>query len=309
MSSRFPSSDASLGVTTGVKRLARLAGFFLLLATGLFLVISPRTAERFLFFPSSSDPGPAPTLAGVSGVDQDLRAGDGVMVHAWWFEAAPDAPAVLFLHGNAGTIADRRFQADAMLERGISVLLLSYRGYGRSGGRPTEAGVGLDAAAALDFVEARTGGRDRIVLHGRSLGGAVAARLAREREGVAGVVLESTFTSLEDIAASAYALLPRFFFRRLRGRFDTRDAVRGLRAPLLVVHGDRDRLIPSAMGRELADLGPGSVELVEVPGADHNDLPFVGGPAYFDLIARFVHDVTGPSRDPAPPRPDTDSET
>lgn len=180
-------------------------------------MISPRLAERFLFFPSRVDPGPPPRAAGVDGEDVTLVTADGLRIHAWWFEAGRWAPAVLFLHGNAGTIADRVFQAEGLVREGVSVFLLSYRGYGRSEGRPTEAGVARDAEAGLDWLIGRVGSADRIVVHGRSLGGAVAGLLTAERPEPAGLILESTFTDLAGIAAAVYPLLPRFLLRRLQG--------------------------------------------------------------------------------------------
>ena len=285
------SPSPSPAPTRGASPLVRGTRLLFLLAVGsgiLYLMISPRVAEFFLFLPGRSDPGPAPRVAEVQGEDLTLQAGDGVALHAWWFEAGPEAPAVLFLHGNAGTIGDRRFQAEGMLREGISVLLLSYRGYGRSQGRPSERGVALDAEAGLRWVAERTGDSGRIVVHGRSLGGAVAGGLVAEHPEVAGLILESTFTDLEAMAASVYPFLPRPLFRRLRGHFDTRSALDRIRSPILVIHGTRDEIVPFSMGTELRDAAPGDPRFLEVPGARHNDLPWVAGAEYFREVASFV---------------------
>ncbi len=285
---RPPSSFLRMSPGRRLVRMALLVSATLLL---LHLMFSPRFAESLLFFPGGGDPGPAPTLAGVPGQDVELATGDGVRVHAWWFEACPGAPAVLFLHGNAGTIGDRRFQAEGMLREGVSVLLLSYRGYGRSEGSPSEEGVARDADAALAWVAAEAGGPGRVVIHGRSLGGAVAAPLAVRHPDVGGVILESTFTDLVEMARTVYPFLPRVLLRRLRGHYDSLGAVRHLRPPVLVIHGDRDELIPVTMGRELAATVPGGATYWEVPGAGHNDLPWAAGPEYFSGVADFVREA------------------
>jgi len=270
-----------------VRPLLLLLGFLLL----LHLMISPRLAESLLFIPDRTDPGPPPTLAGVGGEDVTLATGDGVEVHAWWFEAEPGAPAVLFLHGNAGTIGDRRFQAEGMLREGISSLLLSYRGYGRSEGSPSEEGVARDADAALAWIAERAGGAGRVVVHGRSLGGAVGAPLAVRHPEVGGIILESTFTDLLEMARAVYPFLPSFLLRRLRGHYDTRGAAAEITAPVLVIHGERDRLIPVEMGRALRDAAPGDARYWEVPGAGHNDLPWAAGAEYFSRVADFVREA------------------
>jgi uncharacterized protein len=287
---RSPSPSPTRGSSPLVRGMRLL--FLLAVASSiLYLMISPRVAEHFLFLPGRSDPGPSPRVAEVQGEDLTLQAGDGVALHAWWFEADPEAPAVLFFHGNAGTIGDRLFQADGMLREGVSILLLSYRGYGRSGGRPSERGLALDAEAGLRWVAERTGGPGRVVVHGRSLGGAVAGGLVAEHPEVAGLILESTFTDLEAMAASVYPFLPRFLLRRLRGHFDTRTALARVQSPILVIHGTRDEIVPFSMGTELRDAAPGDPHFLEVPGARHNDLPWVAGTDYFRQVATFVEEA------------------
>ncbi len=314
MGRRSQPAEPGLGELVGVVRLlAALA----VVGTLLFL-FAPTLAERAVFLPSSRDPGPPPTLSGATGQDLELLAADGVRLHAWWYEAEPGAPAVLLLHGNAGTIGDRLPLALGYLERGISILLLEYRGYGRSEGRPDEAGVLLDALAGWKAAVERAGAPARVVLHGRSLGGAVGAVfLARQQTGadrradipsgsaggapaVAGLILESTFTSLEGIAKAAYPFLPSILLVRLRGRFDAGAAVADLDLPLLVVHGSADQLVPVEMGRELHEAAGGPSEWFEIPGAGHNDPFLVGGGLYFDRIAGFVRQVTADNRGASP---------
>lgn len=319
-----------------------LRAMVLLLALGgtLVLLTSPLFVERLVFLPDRSDPGPPPVLAGVSGEALELAATDGTRLRAWWYEAPippggppwepavelpGSAPAVLFLHGNAGHWGHRAFQAEGMLREGVSVLLLGYRGYGTSGEgrRPTEAGVIQDAEAGFHWLTHQAGGAHRVVVHGRSLGGAVGAGLLRDPSvQPAGLVLESTFTNLEAMARAAYPgltrILPGFLLRRLRGRFEVEGVVasyegpvltpgaeaRGDRSgsdglPVMVIHGLADALVPAAMGRAIHAAAAANPAVrvdpfLEVPGAGHNDLPWVMGADYFREVAAFVRRSTTP---------------
>lgn len=256
------------------------------------IVISPRLAEHFIFFPSRMGAEAPPVLAGVRGRDVWLTSGDGVRIHGWWYHASEGAPGLLFLHGNAGHIGDRSPIAEGLVARGLSVFQLDYRGYGRSEGRPTEEGVQRDALAGHAWVADALGGEDRVVVLGESLGGPVAARLAAERR-VGGLILQSTFTALDEMAAAAYPILPRFLFRRLRGHFDTRAALARVRAPVLVIHGTRDGLVPARMGRELFERASGPKTWLPIEGADHSDVYLVGGARYFDAVAAFAQAAGG----------------
>lgn len=275
-----------------VQLLGALAVVVLLLGVGA-LVISPRLAEHFVFFPSRMGGGPPPAVAGVAGEDVWLTAGDGVRIHGWWYRGVDArAPVLLFLHGNAGHIGDRVPIAEGLVARGLSVFLVDYRGYGRSEGRPTEEGVHRDALAAHAWAAGAARGGDRVVVLGESLGGPVAARLAAERP-VGGLILQSTFTALDEMAAAAYPFLPRFLFRRLRGHFDTRAALARVRAPVLVIHGTRDGLVPPHMGRELFENAPEPKTWLPIEGADHSDVYVIGGARYFDAVAVFARSAVG----------------
>ena len=147
----------------------------LALVGGILLILSPKLAEALLYQPSRGDPGPPPVLLGIPGEAVTLTTEDGVPLSAWWYEAgmrdggAP--PMILFLHGNAGDISHRTPIAEGLLGENLSVLLLEYRGYGSSGGKPSEDGFHLDARAGRDFLLGRGGGHGRIVVMGRSMGG------------------------------------------------------------------------------------------------------------------------------------------
>jgi uncharacterized protein len=269
----------------------------LVLLGGILLILSPKLAEALLYQPSRGDPGPPPVLLGVPGEVVTLTTEDGVPISAWWYEAGRrdggSPPMILFLHGNAGDISHRTPIAEGLLREGLSVLLLEYRGYGSSGGKPSEGGFHLDARAGRDFLLGKGGGSARIVVMGRSMGGAVAVSLAA-REPVGGLVLESAFTSLAAMAGTIYPFLPSVLFRRLRGRFATVELVRDVDVPVLVIHGEADDLVPLEMGRELLEAAREPKEWMGVPGAGHNDVFWVAGDSYFRRIAAFARECCGP---------------
>ena len=258
------------------------------------MVVSPALAELLLFQPSRGDLGRPPVLQGVPGRDVTLTTADEVRIQAWWYQLPGEevAPAVLFLHGNAGDISHRTPMAEGLLEEGLSVLLLEYRGYGGSEGKPSEEGLHQDALTGFDFLVDQVGDHRRIVILGRSMGAAVAARLASVRT-PGGLVLESAFTSLEAMGRVLYSFLPSFLFRRLRGRYATKDRVQEVEAPLLVIHGTRDELVPLSMGLELLEGSQGSADWMGVEGAGHNDVYWVGGDAYFKRIGDFAQKYAG----------------
>lgn len=285
-----------------VRRPATPLSFLVTLLVGLAVALlllwmgAPVVANTLLFFPSGSPADPPPALAGTEGETLLLQTSDGLELRAWWHDAGEDTPAVLLLHGNAGHLGMRASWAEGYLRSGISTLLLGYRGYGGNPGRPSEDGLARDVDAALEALADR--GRP-VVVHGRSLGGAAAlAGLEEAGEGdgslgssVRGIILESSFTTLEEISRSAYPIVPGFVHRRLRGTWDNRARLERVRVPVLLIHGEVDDLIPAWMGRDLAEVAPDLRELVEVGGAGHNDLPLVAGARYEDLTTRFVRSV------------------
>jgi fermentation-respiration switch protein FrsA (DUF1100 family) len=216
-----------------------------------------------------------------------LDTEDGVRIHAFFLADAADR-ALLYLHGNAGNASHRLPLADVLRRLGTHVLLLDYRGYGKSSGRPDEAGLYADARAALaHLVEARGIPETRIVVFGSSLGGPVAVELARGRP-LAGVILESTFSSLSDAGVVHFGRLAASV---TRGRFDAAAAIPDVRAPLLFLHGDRDDIVPRDLGLRLFAAAPEPKRFETFAGAGHNDLIEVGGAAYFAQIRRFLDEV------------------
>jgi fermentation-respiration switch protein FrsA (DUF1100 family) len=253
--------------------------------TPLFL---QRMVESVLFQPS---PGVdiTPEALGIAAEQLHLQAEDGVRLHAFFLPGPPGSSrAILFLHGNAGNASHRLPNAAALRNLGAHVLLIDYRGYGLSEGRPSERGVYADARAGLaHLVGARGIPEARVILFGRSLGGAVAVDLAQDRS-LGGVILESTFTSLHDMARSAVGPLAALV---ARSGFESIAKIPRVRAPLLFFHGDRDAIVPYELGRRLYAAAPEPKAFETIEGADHNDTLVVGGRAYFERIGRFLDEV------------------
>jgi len=233
-----------------------------------------------------------------------LRAADGARLNAWFFPAHTNAPrrhlAILLCHGNGGNISHRLEAFDALLETGVNVLGFDYRGYGRSGGRPSEAGTYLDAQAAHAWLRQRGFPATNIIAYGESLGGAVATELA-VREPLAGLVLQSTFTSIPDIGAELFPWLP---VRRLsRIRYDTLAKLPGLRVPVLVLHSRSDTLIPFQHGERLFAAAHQPKLFHEVAG-DHNDTLESGRRRLLDGLHAFLELI---GRQPASNAPQSES--
>jgi fermentation-respiration switch protein FrsA (DUF1100 family) len=252
--------------------------------------------SRLMFLPHR-DLEFTPTDAGLRYEDVELKTEDGVALHAWFVPApperaqrAPEPLVMLFCHGNAGNISHRLETLRLFHELGLASLLFDYRGYGKSQGTASEEGTAADARAAWEhLVRERGVGPERIVLFGRSLGGAVAARLAVERSPAA-LIVESSFTSAPDIGARSYPFLPVRLLCRLR--FSTLDGVAGARCPVLVAHSREDEIVPYDMGRKLFAAAKAPKSFLELVG-DHNRGYLLTGARYAQGLAAFLDERVG----------------
>jgi fermentation-respiration switch protein FrsA (DUF1100 family) len=230
--------------------------------------------------------------AGVTIEDRTFTASDGVTLHAWWCrpEAAAGPTAemvVLWFHGNAGNLAQRADGLLALARLPAQVLIVDYRGYGRSAGRPSEEGLYRDGRAAWRHLTEDAGiDPDRIVLLGVSLGGAVAVDLATEVE-PAGLILQSTFTSVPEMAAHHYPFIPRWL---VRTKLDSLAKIGRVRCPILVVHSAADEIVPFDHGRRLHAAAGSGARMVVVEGAGHNQTRSVGGRLVEEELRRFLLD-------------------
>lgn len=217
-----------------------------------------------------------------------LKTSDGVRLNAWHFRAsnAPLAEQEVFLicHGNGGNISHRLGLYGVLLDLGRDVLAFDYRGYGRSDGKPSEKGTYLDAQAAFGWLRQQGYRAEQILLLGESLGGGVATELAT-RETSGGLILQSTFTSIPDLAAGLYPWLPARTLATIR--YDNLAKLPGIRVPLLVLHSRADTLIPFAHGQRLFQAANAPKLLREVHG-DHNDTLDADREAYSAAVQAFL---------------------
>ena len=203
-------------------------------------------------------------------------------IHGWFIRRPESRLATLFLHGNAGNITYREAHFREIPAAGSSLLMIDYRGYGKSAGRPTESGLYADADAGYDWLLQAGYRPEEIILHGESLGSAVAVDLASRRR-CGGMILEAPFTSARDVAASVLPVLGP----ALVWGFDSRSKIGAAKTPVLFIQGDRDEVIPLRLGQALFAAAREPKSLWIVPRAGHNDLVEIAGPEYRRRLASF----------------------
>ncbi len=257
-----------------------LAGWLLLV--GLMFL----GQRSLLYHPDRSLPNAAElTAAGFQALA--ARTEDGIDLTAWHRPAEAGRSTLVLFHGNAGHHGHRLSLGLPLAARGYGVVLAPYRGYGGASGSPTEDGLVRDGKAILAALESGSLPRGRIVLWGESLGGGIATRLAAdaaaERRPVQGLVLQAPFTSVHERAAEIYRLVPARWL--VLDRFDNLSRISRIAAPLLIVHGEEDSVVPVAHGKRLFAAALQPKLSVFIRGADHNDLPDFG---LADRIGEFL---------------------
>ncbi len=239
---------------------------------------------KLVYFPDS-EYWTTPDEIGLAYEDLTLTTEDGVSIAAWYVPRDEPKGTVLFSHGNAGNIADRVETLRSFHHLGYNVLIFDYRGYGHSSGKPSEKGTYCDAEAAWCYlVETRGEPPGRIVLFGRSLGGAVAIELAT-RHTPGALVLEATFTSLVDVGKVHYPFLPIRWLCTYR--YASIEKVAGLRCPKLFLHGTDDELVPIENGRRLFEAAAAPKEFIQTPGR-HNSSGFEHSPEYTHRLREWL---------------------
>ena len=252
-----------------VQFFATIAVFYVVLVAVMYLA-----QRRFLYHPDNFTLSPA--QSGVADmVKVNIKTRDGLTLFAWAQPPADkDKPWVALFHGNAGTLGSRGSKANAFLQAGYGVLLVEYRGFSGNPGQPTEAGLLMDARAALAYLADQGALGQSLVLYGESLGTAVAVAMAAEAAGqgkpVAAVILEAPFTSTVDVGQSHYPFLPVRFL--LKDRYDSLALIQDIQAPLFLVHGDQDWTVPQSSGRKLFEAALEPKTAMWIEGAGHNDL-------------------------------------
>jgi len=245
--------------------------------------------RKLIYFPSAFVPDPE-TVGLRSAVRVAFPTSDGLTLNGWF--VSPDTNpkfSVIVFNGNAGNRAYRAPLAHALVRAGMSVLIFDYRGYGGNPGSPTEDGLKVDARAAHSYVLSRAGvDPSRVVYFGESLGTGLATDLALEFP-PAGLILRSPFPSLTAVGQHHYPWLPVRWM--LRDRYDTLERIQHLRAPLLVIAGDLDSIVPISLSRQLFEAAPEPKRWLSLPGADHNDAVLSAGPPLIEGVLRFLADL------------------
>jgi fermentation-respiration switch protein FrsA (DUF1100 family) len=211
---------------------------------------------------------------------------DGETLRAWFAPAREGFPTILHLHGNGDTLEGLAPRLRALADRGHGVLALAFRGYPGSSGAPSETGLTADTLAALDWLVAQGVPENRIAIHGRSLGSGLAIKAAATRA-VGAVTLEAAYTSIRDLARSQFPIYPAGLL--LRDPYLSIDRIGAVRAPMLLIHGRADEVIPFRMSEDLLKrAGPGRARLMMIEDGHHNDLDAFG---LVDMIDAFLRDV------------------
>lgn len=264
--------DTVLGITG-----LALAGWVMLVG---ILALQER---RLIFFPTRGHLA-KPADYGLRADELRVTASDGTELHGWWIQGS-SARVLVWYHGNAGNIVDRLDNARLFVQRlGVDIVLVDYRGYGLSQGKPDERGLYLDGAAIYDTVVARGVRPEDIVLFGRSLGGAVAVDVALRRPAGA-LVLESAFRSVPALAREHYWFVPSAL---IRTKLDTESRIHRVQLPKLFLYSDRDEIVPLDHGLTLFARAKDPKRFHVIEGAGHNNTYLVGGEPYLAMWEAFL---------------------
>ena len=246
--------------------------------------------RRLIYLPSRGEGG-SPHDLGLTHESVTIESGDDERIHAWWVPHPTARGTALFCHGNAGNLTHRLQTVEIAHRLRLNILLFDYRGYGKSEGTPSEQALRADVHAAWNYlVETRAARPKSITLWGRSLGGAVAASLTEDVT-PAGIIVESSFTSLPDMAQRRFPWLPARYLCR-----DELDAARRLAScsvPKLILHSPDDDIVPFSMGEELMRVAAEPKRFVRLRG-DHNNGFIESGDIYIDALDRFLTEVFAP---------------
>jgi pimeloyl-ACP methyl ester carboxylesterase len=269
------------------RRLMNLLITIVLVLIGFALFLRWREPSM-IYFPDRAIAA-TPDTVGLRYEDVWLTTADGVRIHGWFVPASPSTihhppSTILLLHGNAGNISHRFEKLEILHSLGANVLIIDYRGYGRSAGKPDEQGTYRDAEAALRHLGTEAA---RTILYGESLGSAVAVDLATKVP-VRGVIIEEAFTSVGDVGQRMFPFLPVRWL--VRNKYDTLGKIGRINAPLLIFHSRQDEFFSMRHAERLLAAAREPKRLVELRGS-HNDAFLVSGETYRGALADFLHSL------------------
>ena len=273
------------GILLAMTIIALVAAAYLVLVAAMYIF-----QRNLLYLPDNRLPDPA-----ASGVPQmrevRLKTADGLELISWYRAAASGRPSLVYFHGNGGNVSYRTFRIHPYVDRGYGLLLVEYRGYGGNPGTPTEGGLYEDARAAMRFIADEGVPADDAVLYGESLGGGVAVQIAAEQarasKAVGALVLEAPLSSVTDVAAYHYPFIPVRWL--LKDRFESADKIGDVAAPVFIIHGENDTVVPIDFGRALFKAAKEPKEGRWISKGGHEDLHHFGlQSAVIDFVARHV---------------------
>lgn len=242
--------------------------------------------SSMIFFPEKTF-YEKPEAYGLPYENMRVRTEDGITIHGWFLKSDQEHGVLIFFHGNAGNISGRIYKAEGWIKRGYSVLLVDYRGYGKSEGEiRSQEDILLDSRAAYEWLRTHKGvPPSGIIAYGESLGTHPAIRLAVEGN-VAAVILEAPFTSFLEIGKRHYPFVNEYLLRDFL--FPNKKYIDELKAPLFVMHGTADEICPYEMAGELFEKAPSPKEFFTITDGGHNDLPIKAGEDYWEKPAAFL---------------------
>jgi fermentation-respiration switch protein FrsA (DUF1100 family) len=259
-------------------KIIAIAAIALYAAVVVYMYLAQR---RFIYFPEPARTPPA--SVGLPDVrERILSTPDGEKLVAWYGKAKPGQPTLLYFHGNGGALEFRSASIRRYLDRGRGMFMMSYRGYSGSTGSPSEAANVADAKLAYDQLVEDGVRPEDIILYGESLGSGVAIEVAAEKK-VAGVILDSPYTSIAELASTLYPWLPVNLL--LKDRYDSIIHIRDVHVPIFIIHGEADDVIPVEMARRLFAVANEPKEIVTIPGAGHA----IHDDVTFDIINRWIN--------------------
>ncbi len=244
--------------------------------------------ERFLYYPERIPLGMPPPFWARDSEEVWMRTSDHINIHGLWWAQPMNRPVILFFHGNAQEVYSWSLVRKDLEKARCRMLLIDYRGYGKSEGIPTEKGLYEDGCTAFQWLVSKGMPPEDIIVFGKSLGGAVACEVARGK-GILGLILESTFTSLTSVARNLFPFAPEY--APAPHSFNSLAKLNEINCPILVIHGKLDALIPFSEGEELFNATGGKSRFFPVEGAGHNDVSMVAGEEYGNFISEWIEEI------------------
>jgi fermentation-respiration switch protein FrsA (DUF1100 family) len=260
-----------------------VAAAFLILLAAILIALRPVLERGSIYFPTR-DYEAAPGDFGLRAETLEIPSSDGVRLAGWWIRGV-GSTALLYFHGNGGNVSHRLERTKMLVDSlGLDVFLVDYRGYGKSSGAPSEAGLCADGEGIYEAARARGFTPDRIVLFGESLGGAVAVETALKKPARA-IILEAPFLSIPKMARTIYPFLPSFL---VRTKFDNETKIGRVGIPKLIVAAEMDDVVPFEQTRRLFEVAAEPKQFFVIRGAAHNNTYIVGGREYLEVWRGFL---------------------